>query len=366
MIQLIENINDLEQIKNGCNNLADKIKMPLLRFEWIKNCTSILSPNEKIKVFVLIEENEIRAIAPLVLKRNFLFERLEIIGASLHKEPTGILYENEYSLFKLLSEIINFGYPVYLNGIRANCTETAWINSICNDAGIHTLMKNADILYLPVYESWEKFESSISPSRRSSLRRLERVANNMGKLKVEMISPAVDEVDNYLNEIFNVEASNWKKRMGTAIQYNSKLNFFFHNYIKDSAELGFLRLCYLRINDIAIAVQVGIEYANRFWLLKIGFNEEWSKCSPGIILMHEVIRTAFEKKLDSIEFLGSDEPWLHIWTDKLHDLVSYTIYRSPITAASDIAVEFSNSIYERIHFKIAKNFISQNRKLSHA
>jgi len=366
MIQVIENINDLEQIKTGCNILADKFKMPLLRFEWIKNCANVLPSGENIKVFVLTEDNEIKAIAPLVLRRNFLTVRFEIIGSSLHKEPAGILFKDEESFLKLLYEIIDRGYPIYLNGLRTYSTETACIAAICKDEEIHSLTKNANVLSLPINESWEKFQDSISSSRRSSLRRLERIANGMGKLKIEIISPFAGELDNYLNDVFTVEASNWKKRMGTAMQYNSRLGIFFRNYMKDSAELGFLRLCYLRVNEVVIAVQIGIEYANRFWLLKIGFDEKWSKCSPGIILMHEVIRYAFEKKLDSIEFLGSDEPWLHIWTDKFHDLISCMLYRSSITAASDLAAELSYSFYNKVHFKIAKRLVSQSRKLPNA
>lgn len=366
MIQVIENINDLEQIKASCNILADKVKMPLLRFEWLRNCACTLSSGENIKVFIITEENEIKAIAPLVLRRNFLTERLEIMGSSLHKEPTGILFKDEESLINLLREIINYGYPIYLNGLRTYSTETACIASICMDEKIHSLIKNAKVLSLPINESWKEFQDSISSSRRSSIRRLERIANSMGKLKIEIISPSVDELDNYLKDVFTVEASNWKKRMGTAMQYNSRLGIFFRNYMKESAELGFLRLCYLRINDIVIAVQVVIEYANRLWLLKIGFDEKWSKCSPGIILMHEVIRYAFEKKLDSIEFLGSDEPWLHIWTEKYHDLISCLLYRSSITTAADLAAELSYSIYNKVHFKIAKRLVNKNRELSHA
>ncbi len=71
----------------------------------------------------------------------------------------------------------------------------------------------------------------------------------------------------------------------------------------------------------------GVVFQGRFWVLKIGYDEEYSRCSPGILLIHETIRYAFTNGLKSYEFLGSDENWLHMWTkDNIRRHISIGYY----------------------------------------
>ncbi len=364
MIKIINNIDELETIKKDCNYLADKIKMPLLRYEWIKNCAGILSPGERLSIIIYEDGGEIKAIVPFVLKKSLLFKRLEIIGASVHKEPCGFLYNDEQSLKNILKEIVNTGISISVRGIKSCSLEAACLNSILEEKKLKFVINNAGIPYLPVIGTWEKFRSGISASRRSSLRRLRKIAGSYGNLKSEIISPGPDELNEMMEEVFSIEAANWKKRMGTAMQYNSRLGIFFKSYAKELASLGYLRLCFLRIDNQTVAVQMDIEYAQRLWLLKIGFNEKWAKCSPGIILMDDVIKYAFDKKLKSVEFLGSDESWLHIWTDSFHDLVTYNIYRHYISAFSVLLNEFLAAAAGKIRFKFVKILSRNSRRFS--
>jgi hypothetical protein len=69
-----------------------------------------------------------------------------------------------------------------------------------------------------------------------------------------------------------------------------------------------------------VAAQLSVEYADRLWVLKIGYDERWSRCSPGWQLLAETMRDAFDRRLRSYEFLGSDEPWLHGWKTQSREL----------------------------------------------
>ena len=72
---------------------------------------------------------------------------------------------------------------------------------------------------------------------------------------------------------------------------------------------------------------IGLEYHNRFWVLKMGYDQKYSRCSPGILLINETIRYAFEHGLNSYEFLGSNEPWLRMWAKhNLRNYVSLGLY----------------------------------------
>ncbi len=354
MIRIIENINAFESIRKDCNRLADKIQMPLMRFEWLLNCAKVISPAEKLFVIVLLSDGNVKAIAPMVLVKKYFSERLEMLGASLHNEPVSFLCEDEDSFLELLQAINGMKKTIFLNAIRESSLEMITIERSFTRRQGFNFVRSGSVPYLPVTETWENFQQNISPSRRSSLRRLRRIAESMGELSIEILSPPVGLVDQYLDEIFEIEASGWKKRTGTAMTINKKLGNFFRSYSREAASLKTLRLCFLRINETAIAAQICLEYANRFWILKIGHNEKFSNCSPGILLMNEVIRHSFDKKLDGVEFLGSNEQWLHIWTNHFHEVVSYRIYYSPVSCFFDFTNVFAKLLFSRAHLFLYK------------
>ena len=106
-----------------------------------------------------------------------------------------------------------------------------------------------------------------------------------------------------------------------------KLNTFYKQYSYLAAQSKILRLCFLFIDDTPVAMLFGVVFQGRFWVLKIGYDEEYSRCSPGILLIHETIRYAFTNGLKSYEFLGSDENWLHMWTkDNIRRHISIGYY----------------------------------------
>ena len=73
-------------------------------------------------------------------------------------------------------------------------------------------------------------------------------------------------------------------------------------------------------------MQLAVVSGNRFWLLKIGYTDEFARCSPGILLMLETIRYAAKCGLRSYEFFGVEEPWLRVWTELVRPCVSLRAY----------------------------------------
>src|SRR5439155_13822651 len=116
---------------------------------------------------------------------------------------------------------------------------------------------------------------------------------------------APGELDRLLDEVFRVEAAGWKGREGTALANDSVRGMFYRRYAAAACRQGILRLCFLRIGDRVAAVQLGVESEGRFWLHKIGYDEAFAKCSPGMLLLRDTIRYAASRSLRSYEFLGA-------------------------------------------------------------
>ena len=82
----------------------------------------------------------------------------------------------------------------------------------------------------------------------------------------------------------------------------------------------------MRIAGRPVAMQLAVERANRLWLLKIGYDEEFARCSPGQLLMLEVMRHAAHDGLAAVEFLGSEAPWTRAWTRHERPCVAAAFY----------------------------------------
>ena len=135
--------------------------------------------------------------------------------------------------------------------------------------------------WIPLDASWTRPEERLNAGRRSDLRRARRIAERIGPVHVEVLSPSPTDLGRLLREAFAVEAAGWKGRAGTALACDPVRQTFFRRYADAACRRGMLRIGFLRIGDIPVAMQLGVEWGGRFWLLKIGYDEAFSRCSPG-------------------------------------------------------------------------------------
>jgi CelD/BcsL family acetyltransferase involved in cellulose biosynthesis len=112
---------------------------------------------------------------------------------------------------------------------------------------------------------------------------------------------------------------------------------FFEQYTAIASERGILRLCFLKIGGHTAAIQIAVESGGGFWLLKVGYDETFSRSSPGNLLMLETLRYAAKRGLRSYEFLGSAEPWTEMWTNRVRPCVSVRAYPNNVRGAAALS-----------------------------
>ncbi|MEX0753316.1 MAG: GNAT family N-acetyltransferase [Xanthobacteraceae bacterium] len=154
-------------------------------------------------------------------------------------------------------------------------------------------------------------------AHRSNIRRRLKLAGNDGPVSFEILSPNEADVHRHLREVYEVEASGWKSRTGTAILNDPRIERFCTEIATWGARAGILRICFMRIGAKAAAAALLLEYAGRLWVLKQGYDERWSACAPGILLAQESIRYACDKGLVAFEFLGAAEKFQTRWPIEL-------------------------------------------------
>jgi len=168
--------------------------------------------------------------------------------------------------------------------------------------------------YVPLPATWDLFQARLHAKFKANCRRRRRKLEEKGKVALERVEggPALDGV---LEEGFALEQSGWKGGRGTAIAQDPATRGFYTELARDAAAARRLALSFLRLDGRPVAFQYGITYGGRYFLLKPGYDETLSDCSPGQLLTEDVMADCIARGLTEFDFLGPDMPWKRDWTD---------------------------------------------------
>lgn len=342
------------------NRLAGPFANPLFNHEWFLSCAENLYREHDLRVVVVESQDGIAAIAPLaVVKRNGI-EWLEILGASTHYEPGGFLYDSENSLHQLVTAVLGLRRPVHLQRIPYGSPLVPVLRKMAKYRGIVLERCTSGSRAIHINSDWEEYYRSLSSRTRNNLRRARGRAEATGKVSIAIFCPEPHEIERHLTDAFRIEASGWKGRRGSALTSNTRLGDFIRSYAGRASKERLLRLCFLSVGEEAVAMQIGVEFADRFWLLKIGYDESWSRCSPGMLLTMEIVRYAFSKGLRSYEFLGVDAPWKREWIGERREFASVGIYPFTPNGFFSFGLDAGNYLVRRI-FKADSDTADQLR-----
>ncbi|HSP79034.1 MAG TPA: GNAT family N-acetyltransferase, partial [Myxococcaceae bacterium] len=156
----------------------------------------------------------------------------------------------------------------------------------------------------------------LSSRFKANCRRRRRKLEERGRVEVERVEGGL-ELEARLEEGFSLEASGWKGRRGTAMAQDGRTRGFYSELAREAGYAGRLALYFLRLDGRAVAFQYGLCHGGRYFLLKPGYDESLGECSPGQLLMEEVLRDCIARGLREFDFLGPDMVWKRDWTDRV-------------------------------------------------
>jgi CelD/BcsL family acetyltransferase involved in cellulose biosynthesis len=317
---LIRTLAELDRYELAWERLGAISGNPVTDFAYARAWAAGLGGAQQLNIFVAGGAQP-RAIAPLIINRS---------GAGWLTFLASEMYEildfpctDEGAVYELAHAVARTGRPLYLQRVPASSPVVAAVEAVYRGRGIVLRRPVGGSPWIPLDESWAEPERHLNSGRRSDLRRARRLAEKLGAVKTEIVDPEPARVPELMDEAFRVEAAGWKGARGTALATDPVRGPFFRRYAEHACRKRLLRLCFLRIGGQIAAVQIAVENGERFSLLRAGYDEDFARCSPGLLLTLESIRYATQRGLRSYEFNGSIEPWTEIWTR--HERPCYAI-----------------------------------------
>jgi len=348
MTYINSTFSEINNLKKQWNQITQSNKTPLISFEYFKCCENALN-TKHLKIITITNNNNIIAATALTSNRKIMFfDRYEILGSSLLHEPSNLIYNNRFSLEKILITLTNLKSPFVLQRIPHNIPIREILNGKNNEKFIYMEKNTIGSQYLNLESDIGSFEAQLSSKRRSDLRRVLKKAKSLGKVTIDILKPSLHEVDKLIQLAFEIENSSWKSENSSSILKNKQLKYFFTCYFKKLSTNNKLVIGFLKINDKIIAMQIAQDEFNKIWLLKIGQNDNFKKISPGIILTHEMIKYAISKKRQGFEFLGSQERWIELWKPKVHQYKVCAYYPANLSGAVHLVTDTLNRIIQKL------------------
>lgn len=323
-VRIVQEFRTVENEARCWDLIAEEANSPMHQFAWVKACNDAFAAGGELQLIV-VGADQPRALGPLIMKGRPL-NRMECLGVDELYEPTDFPHSDSDSLICLVNALVQLRRPLLMRRILADSPVLTALRQAFKSGAVLITRPAIGYPWIPLDETWTRPEEKLSASRRSSFRRAKRKAHAIGPIDYEVLSPEPDELPLLLGESFRVEAAGWKGRTGSALLSDPNRRQFYEKYAAIASAKGILRLCFMRIGAEVAATQIAVESGGRFWLLKVGYDERFARCSPGHLLMVETLRYAAQRGLRTFEFLGSAEAWTQAWTGSVRPCVSVWAY----------------------------------------
>jgi CelD/BcsL family acetyltransferase involved in cellulose biosynthesis len=207
--------------------------------------------------------------------------------------------------------------------------------------------------YVEIDGDWEAYWGSVSGKLRQTVRRASKRLGEAGEVRLDIHSGSA-QLEELLTEGFELEATGWKGRNGTAIISDPRTRLFYTELARWGAEQGLLRLAFLRVDGRGVAFHLSLESNDRYYLLKPGYDESFRKAGPGTVLTSRMIERAFSERLTAYEFLGADDEHKLKWTDKVRPRLRLQAFASSPTGMLDRMIQ--------THGRTAAKWVRRSRR----
>jgi CelD/BcsL family acetyltransferase involved in cellulose biosynthesis len=321
-VRIIRTVTDLDELGADWEQLTPQTAEPGSHFLWARTSAET-HPDAEPHVVVVGDPPS--AIAPLACLPDRA-RTLTWLGAALH-EPSDLLWRHPTALHQLADAIARLGRPLDLPRIPAGSEAVPALRSALRTRGLQRLRSTPGAPFIALDEGWADSEPQhLRSRRRADLRRSRRRAERFGEVRFAVHQPSEDEASGLLETAFRVEASGWKQRTGTALQEDQLTGAFFTSYGRAAARRGMLRVALLLLGGKPAAMQIAVETGGRYWLLKIGYDAAFARCSPGTLLLAHTVQLAARRGLQTYELLGVDEPWTAPWATGVRRMTTLRHY----------------------------------------
>ncbi len=172
--------------------------------------------------------------------------------------------------------------------------------------------------FISLVDGYDGFLNNLKSSSRYNLRKRYDRLKKKGIVDVEVVTRP-DQIREAMKDGLRIEAAAWKGELGTAIISDPLVAEFYIQLAQREAELGRVRLTFLRVDGKRIAFNYLLQCGKKLYGVKIGYDPAYHMFSPGNMLLNLILQQACAEGIEEYDFLGADEEWKFEWTNRIRE-----------------------------------------------
>jgi len=330
--------------KSGSNNVFST-------FEWLSTWWEHFGQDKKLFILLALDGEEVIGIAPLIIekKRILRYAPLRVVSFI----GTGISDYADFIIVKEREKVLNLFFEylrkrkilwdeIDLKEIREDSPNLAVIqDNLEKQEFIGNICELGKCPYIEINNDWNNYYSSLSKNcKRGIIKKYNRIERN--GLKCQFSLKYKNIGDTFLDALICMHLDGMLKKNKNSFLASAKGRQFLKTIIKKVENQNWIVIDVMHINDRVAAYALGFQYGEKYYHWNIGNNEKCHVYSPGNVLFHHMLKSAFlNNSINEIDTLRGEEYWKFRWT-KLYrnnyqvNILGRSLYSKSIFKISEI------------------------------
>jgi CelD/BcsL family acetyltransferase involved in cellulose biosynthesis len=308
------------------------------RHEWIATWWRAFSAGKQLHILLVRRGSDLVGIAPFMISRSRFLKlwnvrSLEVIGNYEPSRDSLVIPQHTPEILDVIFRHLHSDPHWEITVLHCRPAENPaaeMLPDLCRRRNFKMLPLGInESPYLTLDKSWPEFVKSFGTKFRSNLQNRERRLSELGEVRHEFYERC-DNLPELLERMFVVATKGWAHEENTGIGSTPELRAYYGSLAHLANQNGWLWFHMLSIAGKDVAFEYDLLFEGVVYNLKIGFDGELSKASPGKVLKRYVLQTAMERGATEYDMLGISDSFKREWTRTARKRYKWFIFnRSP-------------------------------------
>lgn len=221
-------------------------------------------------------------------------------------------------------------HEVRLNNLPGHSFTAKHLAELCAEIDLFSLTRAR--IECPALVFGDAATAAKSIQRRQSLKRPLHYFRSQGQIEfIELTTQ--DQVLAQLEPFFEQHTARWRGSTTSSLFMNTRNREFYRELVARLFPTGWLVFSMVTLNGQALAYHFGFDYGHRYYWYKPSYNTDFSKHSPGSLLLRFLLLRAVERQCVEFDFTIGNEAFKHRYSNTMRRNLSVAIYPQQHTYA---------------------------------
>ncbi len=328
---LIVTRREFEGIKESWNKLLKESASDTIFLTWEWQFSWWAAFGGGLYIIAVYENEELVAILPFTRAYRLNYYQLRLIGDP-HSDYLDFIIRRSYE-----TQILRFFFEDFIDqnpeigtirlaSVNERSPNFDYFQNSLPTTGFQIEKTEKICPYISLPESWQDYFQSLSASTRYALKRKQRKLEKEFAVKFG-VAEDINEVQRRMPHFIAQHQKVWNLR-GASGAFKSKQFREFHLTVSELLfKRGQLQLFYLEVNDTPISSYYVFRYDRTFLYYLSGFEPEFSKYSPSVVLLAWAVKDAIDNGMREFDLLRGEGAYKFKWTKRNRVNITFLIKR---------------------------------------